>query len=175
MDSGLELNMDIYILRHGDAEPGGKGLPDADRTLTSKGRRDVERVAGFARDAKLRPGAILTSPYQRAVETAAIAAKVLGGKPQPAETAALLPDARPERIWKELRSLDGVKQVLIAGHEPHLSRLAAYLLGAPALRLDLKKGALTRIRVDGLGAAPHGELKWVITPALVRGAKTPRP
>jgi phosphohistidine phosphatase len=165
---------DIFILRHGDAEPRSASVPEADRKLTPKGKSDVERVVRLAFGKKLSPTLILTSPYRRAVETAEIARGLLPGKPRLLETPALLPQAQPEETWKELRSFAKRKQILLAGHEPHLSHSVAYLLGAPSLTLDLKKGALVRISLRSMTPEPHGELKWIVTPALARGTKTPR-
>jgi phosphohistidine phosphatase len=164
---------DIFILRHGDAEPRSAGVPEADRKLTPKGKSDVERVIKLAFRKKLTPELILTSPYRRAVETAGIARGLLG-KPRLLETPSLLPQAPPEETWQELRSFAKTKQILLAGHEPHLSHLVAYLLGAPSLTLDLKKGALVRISLESMTAEPHGQLKWIVTPALARSTKTPR-
>src|SRR5260370_38757851 len=160
--------MEIYILRHGDAEPRSAEVEEADRKLTSKGRREVERVMRAAAGAKVRPDLALTSPYRRAAETAQIAIRELDPKPKLVETEALLPEGRPEQVWKQLRSHSSANQVRLVGHEPQLSSLIACLLGTPNLRLDLKKGALVRISTEKLGAAPSGELKWVLTPALVR-------
>jgi len=160
--------VEIYILRHGDAEPRSADVEEADRKLTSKGRRDVERVMRAASAAKVRPDLVFTSPYRRAVETAEIAIQQLDPKPKLVETEALLPEGRPEQVWKELRSHSAANETLLAGHEPQLSNLVAYLLGTPELRLDLKKGALVRIWMEKLGTAPRGELKWVVTPGLVR-------
>ncbi len=164
---------DIFILRHGDAEPRGR-VPEADRQLTPKGKRDVERVVKLALGKKLSPELILTSPYRRAVETAEIVRGLLPGKIRLIETPSLLPEARPEETWKELRSFAKTKQILIAGHEPHLSHLVAYLLGTPSLDLDLKKGALVRISLQSVTPEPRGQLKWIVTPALTGGSKTPR-
>ena len=161
--------IDIYVLRHGDAQPRAEGLPEADRKLTPKGRRDVDRVMRHARAAKVKIDLALTSPYRRAIETAEIAVKVLDPKPRLVETSALLPESRPEQVWKEVRSHSDAKGLLLAGHEPQLSQLIGYLLGTPALRLDLKKGALVRIRMERAGAVPHGELKWLLTPRLACG------
>ncbi len=160
--------MDIYVLRHGEAEPRGKNIAEADRKLTPKGRRDVDRVARLARRAKVAPDIILTSPYARALETANIAAAAFDPVPPLSETKALLPNVRPEQVWKEVRSHAASRQLVLVGHEPQLSRLAAYLLAVPNLKFDLKKGALVRISMDKLEAQPHGELKWVLTPALAR-------
>jgi len=165
---------EIFILRHGDAEPRAGSVPEADRKLTPKGRSDVERVVRAAFGKKLTPELILTSPYRRAVETAGVARGLLPGKIRLVETPTLLPERRPEETWKELRSFATTKQILLAGHEPHLSLLVAYLLGTPSLDLDLKKGALVRISMGRLAPEPHGELKWIITPALARNPRTRR-
>ena len=37
--------MEIYVLRHGEAEEGGAGLADRDRKLTAKGKRDLKAEA----------------------------------------------------------------------------------------------------------------------------------
>jgi phosphohistidine phosphatase len=161
--------VEIYILRHGDAEPQSAEGEDSDRKLTHKGRRDVEQVMRAAYAAKARPELVLTSPYRRALETAQIAVRELDDpKPPLAQTASLVPGGRLQPLWKELCSHSAASEILLVGHEPQLSQLVAYLLAVPGLRFDMKKGALVRISMDRLGAQPSGELKWVLTPGLVR-------
>jgi phosphohistidine phosphatase len=160
--------MEIYILRHGDAEPRSVEVEEADRKLTPKGRRDVEHVMCAAYAAKACPELVLSSPYRRALETAQIAIRELDPQPPLAQTQALVPEGRLELLWKELRSHSAANEILLVGHEPQLSQLVAYLLAVPGLRFDMKKGALVRISMDRLGVQPSGELKWVLTPSLVR-------
>jgi phosphohistidine phosphatase len=164
--------MEIYILRHGEAEPRTAEVEEAERKLTPKGRRDVERVMRAAQAAKVRPELALTSPYRRALETAQIAVRSLDPKPELVETPLLIPEGSPEQVWpavlKALRSRSTPQEILLVGHEPLLSRLVAYLLATPSLRFDMKKGALVRISMERLGAEPVGVLKWVLTPSLVR-------
>jgi phosphohistidine phosphatase len=157
--------MELYLLRHGEAEPRQASSPDADRALTAKGKRDVDAVTGQARTGNVRPDVILTSPLRRAKETAAIAQKRMGVK-RLLETKALLPDTLPESLWKELSSLEEAKSVLLAGHEPCLSRLAQFLLRAKVV-VDFKKGAMLRITMPRAGGS-HGVLKWMITPRVAR-------
>jgi phosphohistidine phosphatase SixA len=57
--------------------------------------------------------------------------------------------------------------LLLAGHEPLLGMTVGYLLGVPALQVDLKKAALVRIDQESFGGAPRGVLKWMLTPRLV--------
>jgi phosphohistidine phosphatase len=154
--------MEIYLLRHGEAEMRSASKKDEDRALTEKGKLDVRRVAKRAREAKVKPDVVLTSPLLRATQTAEIAQRVLDVK-RVAVTTALRPDAAPESLWKELVTMDRVEQVVLAGHEPGMSRLVQFLLEQP-IEVDFKKGAMIRISVSGNGSSPEGVLKWMITP-----------
>lgn len=158
--------MEIYLLRHGIAEDAAPGEADSSRALTADGKEKLRRVLKRAHAADAMPGVILSSPYRRAVETAAIAAEALkyGGKI--VQTRALIPDAVPQDVWDELRSRAHENAVLLAGHEPLMSTLAAFLLGTPTLQVDMKKAALVRIDCERLGREPHGVLKWMLTPAV---------
>jgi phosphohistidine phosphatase len=158
--------MRIAVLRHGIAEERRPGKPDAGRKLTAEGKAKLLRVLGRAREAGVAPALILTSPLVRAVETAEMAGNILGAKNRIVRTDALLPGADPAALWEEIRSRKTAGEILVAGHEPHLSALVAYLLASPGLQLDLKKGALVRLETDAFGAQPHCVLKWILTPAL---------
>lgn len=171
--------MDVFLLRHGEAlareEAAAREVPDPERALTAKGNRDVRCVIKWAKATGVAPGLILTSPYRRADESAAIVsgmfpdAKVL-------EIQSLTPNASPEETWREMREqweqAGWPESVLLAGHEPHLSGLLDFLLQSD-LVLDFKKGALCRIQLES-GQVKGGEirsggiLRWVITPKLAK-------
>jgi phosphohistidine phosphatase len=138
----------IYLLRHGDAEP-GDGDDDA-RRLTAKGERQA-RDAGralAALDADL--DACLTSPKLRAAETARLACEALGLEP---ETAAELRGGG----FDALALAAGRGEVLLVGHEPDFSNELARHTGAHA---KLKKG--------GLAAVDGGTLHALLRPAELR-------
>jgi phosphohistidine phosphatase len=158
--------MQLYIFRHGIAEEAPAGRPDSGRQLTDEGRRKTAAVAKMARRADVRPSLIISSPYDRAMQTAGVAAKELGYKGEILPTKALVPDSSPEAVWNEIRSHPDEAAILLAGHEPLLSSLAAHLLSAPALQLEIKKSTMVRIDVEGFRLAPRGVLRWMITPAL---------
>lgn len=157
--------MEIYLLRHGIAEDAAAGMPDADRALTSTGRQKLRRVLARASAAKVQPDVILSSPYRRALETAAVAVETLGYSGKVVQTGALTPDANPHDTWEEIRARKSEASLLLASHEPLMSSLLAFLLNTPALRVDFKKAALARVDCDRFGPEPHGMLKWVLTPA----------
>jgi phosphohistidine phosphatase len=123
-------------------------------------------VAKMARAAKVRPSAIISSPYVRAVETARIAARELGFEGKLINAPELVPHGSPENVWNVIRERREDDSILLAGHEPLLSHLVSYLLASPALRVEMKKSALVRIDVDSLRGAPHGVLRWMVIPRL---------
>jgi phosphohistidine phosphatase len=155
--------MELYLLRHGEAELRSPSKKDDERALTDKGKRDVQRVAERVKKAKIKPDVVLTSPLRRAKETAEIAAEVLGLK-RILETKSLSPEASPQVLWKELATIEHADHVILAGHEPNISHLAQFLL-ASKVPLDFKKGAMMRISI-AREATPKGVLKWMITPKL---------
>jgi phosphohistidine phosphatase len=157
--------MQIYLLRHGIAENASPGQPDSERALTAEGREKLRRVLKRARSAEVNPGAILSSPYKRALETAEVAAEALGFKGEIERTPALVPASSPYDAWEALRARRSSGSVLLASHEPLMSSLAAFLLGCPALQVDMKKAALVRIDCDRFPSQPRGVLKWMLTPA----------
>jgi len=158
--------MEIYILRHGIAEVRRAGRSDEDRKLTEEGRQKLRLVLARARKAKAAPSLILTSPLVRAVETAEIAAEVLGYASAIVRTDALLPSSSSRAVWRELRGHAGEAAILLAGHEPLLGETASYLLGATRVIVDLKKGALLRIDVEEPSPEPRGVLQWMLTAKL---------
>jgi phosphohistidine phosphatase len=159
--------MELYIFRHGIAEDARPGHPDANRALTDEGGKKVAEVVKAARRAGVEPSLILSSPYLRAMQTARIAAEGFAYKDDVVSTESLVPHGSPEGVWTELRAHRGEAAILMAGHEPLLSQVVAYLLAAPGLRVEIKKAALARIDVDSFGPAPRGTLRWMVTPKLV--------
>jgi phosphohistidine phosphatase len=155
--------MEIWLLRHAAAEERSVSGRDEDRTLTEDGHRRARAVArGLA---ALEPDIelVLTSPFQRARQTAEPVARALHLAAKLRDTRALLPERDPEEILEELRA-EEVSGVLLVGHQPHLGALLGRLVsGAPGLEVPMKKAAVARVTWGGSGA---GSLKALL-PARV--------
>lgn len=161
--------MELYLLRHGIADNDSPTGKDADRPLTDEGRRKLRDTIKLVGGAGVTLGSIVSSPYVRARQTAEIAKEILGFKDDLLFSDALTPDADPQDLWQEIRSVHRAADcVMFASHEPFMSRCTAYLLGAPALMVDFKKGAVVRIDIDQFGPQPRGVLKWMLVPKLAR-------
>lgn len=159
--------MRIYLLRHGIAEE-GFGKPDSERNLTADGRKKLREVLRVARAAEVSPSIILSSPYNRAVQTAQVAKEDLGYDGDILLSSAFTPMSREQDAWDEIRVHKGVEQLLVASHEPLMSGLSAFLLNAPGLHVDFKKAGMLAIDIGTLGAQPHGILAWYLTPRLAK-------
>jgi phosphohistidine phosphatase len=159
--------MKLLVVRHAIAVPHGTpGVADNERPLTPEGETKFREAArGLARilDA---PDALLTSPWLRARQTAAIAAEAWDA-PQPKLTPALASGSFEEQA----RVLDEYPEdatVAIFGHEPWVSELVARLLGTRASdRLTFKKGGAALLEIRGR-LAGGGLLVWYLPPKLLR-------
>jgi phosphohistidine phosphatase len=137
----------LYLLRHADAE--SSAASDELRGLSEKGLRQAGDVARFCEAREIAPDVILTSPLLRARQTAEIVAKQAGAELviQPWLTSGMIPD----EALAELRAFSKMKSVMLVGHEPDFSQLAARLLGLPSSeRLRLRKASLTCIEIESL-------------------------
>ena len=67
---GRALPRELLLLRHGKAVPHGSVVPDFDRPLDERGRTDTAWMARWAVDAGVVPDLVVSSPAQRARETA---------------------------------------------------------------------------------------------------------
>lgn len=141
-------------------------MPDASRALTQEGREQLRRVLRRARAAGAAPSLILNSPYVRAVQTAEIAAEVLGYQGRLVSTPALLPGGEPEGVWAELRGRADEAAILAVGHEPLLSHAVSSLLGASSVTVVMRPATLAGFRVERLSGEPRGLLEWLFGPAL---------
>ena len=162
--------MTIYLLRHGIAEAVGPRGDDSARALTGEGRTKLRAVLKLARAAGVKPDRVLSSPLLRAVQTAELAAEILGCGTRPSRSRALEPGGDVAAVWSEIRAQQAAGSLLLAGHEPQFSQLTAYLLGAPDMLVDFKKGALVAIEMEHFGPRPRGALRWMLTPKLAAGA-----
>lgn len=159
--------MELYFLRHGIAEDASSTGRDSDRRLTDEGRRKLRQILQRVGEAGVSPDLMLTSPYVRARQTAEIAKEILGYKEDLVVSDALRSDSDPQAVWQEIRSLHGgAHRIVLASHEPLMSRCTGYFLNAPELIVDFKKGAVVRIDVDQAGVHPRGVLRWMLVPKL---------
>jgi phosphohistidine phosphatase len=156
--------MYLYILRHGIAAARGTGnYPNDDRPLTPEGIETMRAEAAAMAKMKIRFDAILTSPLQRAYETARIVADVLHCQDKIEIRDALAPGGSMQDLFAALNQHKDKENVLVVGHEPDLSWVASMLLGAKGAAIEFKKGSLCSIWISDIPPLDPGTLIWHLT------------
>jgi phosphohistidine phosphatase len=155
--------MQLYFLRHGEADWPHWTRPDDERPLTDFGKKEVRQVAKFLDRLKVKPNLVVTSPLPRALQTAEVAAEQLKTKLRQDEA------LEPGFGISELRTLlkrHGSKVLMLVGHEPDFTSVISALTGAS---LKLSKAGVALIDFDP--ETEKGRLLSLFPPKLSRKAK----
>jgi phosphohistidine phosphatase len=132
--------MDLFLWRHCDAED---GVPDLARRLTPLGRRDAGRMASWLRARLPADCRIVSSPAQRARETAAALGRTFEVDDD------LAPGAGVEDVLRVAQWPEARTAVLVVAHQPTLGATASRLAGATSR--PFRKGAVWWLAQDGTG------------------------
>lgn len=160
--------MKLYLIRHAIAvEPGTPGYDqDHQRPLTPKGSRKMRKIARGLKEMEVAPDLILSSPYQRAVETSHILADILKLQGKIFFSEHLTPLGFADQLIAEINEKYRVENLALVGHEPSLSSLASLLVsGNPEFTLELKKGGVCCLDANDLRPDRCATLLWLMTPA----------
>ncbi len=163
VDVAWDLTMQLYFLRHGEADWPGWTKPDDERPLTDFGKKEVRQVAKFLNRLKVKPDFLVTSPLPRALQTAEVAAEQLKTKLR--QDKALEPGfgiSELRTVVKRHRS----KVLMLVGHEPDFTSVISALTGAS---LKLSKAGVALVDIDP--ESEKGKLLWLFPPKFARKAK----
>jgi phosphohistidine phosphatase len=115
--------MFLFLVHHGDAV--GPDV-DARRPLSAEGKAEVERLAAQAASLGAKPAVVWHSGKLRAKQTAEAFWRACNALAEFSATRDLQPDDPPQ--WMRDRLRMETRDILVAGHFPHLPRLLALLI-----------------------------------------------
>jgi phosphohistidine phosphatase len=118
----------VALVRHAKSDWGDPALPDHDRPLNERGRRDAPAQAARLANTGFRPDVILSSTALRARTTAQAFADEFGVEPDQQRQLYAAPAPTLLRAI-ETAGLAGAESVLIVAHDPGMTDLA-YALSA---------------------------------------------
>ena len=155
--------MQLYFLRHGEADWPGWTKPDDERPLTDFGKKEVRQVGKFLNRLKAKPDLIVTSPLPRALQTAEAAAEQLETKL--CQDEALEPGFGIGELSAVLKRYPS-KVLMLVGHEPDFSSVISALTGG---FIKMSKAGVALIDVDP--ETEKGRLLWLFPPKFARKPK----
>lgn len=146
--------MDLLLWRHAEA---GDGNPDSERTLTSRGERQAQRIAQWLDEHAPDKLRILVSPTTRTRQT------IEAWRKDYEITSEVGLSARARDILTTAAWPAAGGAVLIVGHQPALGRVASLLLRGEDADLTFKKGALWWFQARQRNGEEQTTLKAVIS------------
>jgi phosphohistidine phosphatase len=160
--------MIVYFLRHASAGQSTMDpKADARRPLDQEGIEQCALIGQALASMGAELDEIISSPLQRAAQTASLTAKELNYKGEITYSPALALETNFGEFLGLLRQHLNQKAIMVVGHNPSLSQFLSLALsgGANESGAELKKGAIARVEI---GARGQGVLHWCLTPKLAR-------
>jgi phosphohistidine phosphatase len=142
----------LMLLRH--AKSDWPDVPDRDRPLAKRGRRDGPRIGRWLRDRGYLPDVVVCSAARRTRQTWELIAPELGGTPSVRFEPRAYAASALTLLYLAHELPGRYRAALLIAHNPGLSELAASLAGRPA-----RDGASRRIK-QGLPTAGVAVLEF---------------
>jgi len=156
--------MRVYLMQHGKPVPKEE---DPDRPLSDQGKGDVEKVSEFLRKSGVKVAEAIHSGKTRARQTAEIVVSQTTPGLEAKERAGLSPLDDVREIASQVKKAD--KDLLIAGHLPHLAKLTSLLVagdeGVPVVRFQ--QGGVVCLERDEEG---QWVVAWMVVPEIIKGS-----
>lgn len=147
----------VVLVQHGKAKSEEE---DPERGLKDEGFYETEKVARFLQNI-LKPSKIFCSMKKRAVQTAEVIAKILGGEIEKLDYINPLDD--PKKVLP-LCDESQEKVFVIVGHLPHLANLVKELTGSDCV--SLKYSSFCALdKIEG-----KWKILWFITPDIINSS-----
>ena len=156
--------MNLFLLRHANADWPDWNKPDDERPITKRGKKESRQMAKFLERTKVSVELVVTSPLPRAAQTAEIVARKL--KTKLSEDDRLAPGFNVVKL-KVLLEIHSYRDLMITGHEPDFSEVVHALTGGA---IKLSKGGIALVQVEQ--ETMRGRLLLLISPREIKRSST---
>lgn len=153
--------MNLYLIRHGDAEPISESGKDFDRRLSHSGKEQMKLAAEGWQSLIDQFDVIVSSPLTRAIETSKIIADVFNYKKEIILDNNLISGSNTSDIIVLANSLNMINVAMI-GHQPDLSQHVSKLISNTNTSIAFEKGTIAKIAFSNSVIASKGVLKFLI-------------
>ena len=155
----------LLLLRHAKAEKLDSGMSDFDRPLNNRGKKAASLVGSLIAKKKIEPDLVISSPAERARQTAALAIKAAGIKVELRFDERIY-EASSAQLLNVVKQIDeSANDAMLVGHNPGFEDLQSDLTGH-VRHMPTAALACLSLNVEKWSDAQErcAELKWMITP-----------
>ena len=160
--------MNIYLIRHAEAESTSELKPHEERELTPRGIAILKASADVWKNYITGIDIILSSPLKRAMQTAKIIKEAFEVKNDIMQEISLLNGGLTEDLINIAGSL-GMDELAMIGHQPDIGIHISIMLGADELNCWIPTSAIAKISFDGNPKIGKGKLEFLIPPVNKKG------
>lgn len=160
--------MNIYLIRHGQAEKSSERKPDEKRELTSDGRIEVKNSAELWKQYINKIDIILSSPLTRAIQTAEIIKGIFNLDFEILKETTLLNGGLTEDLLNVVNAY-GKEDTVLVGHQPDMATHISRIIGYTEINLKIPPATIAKIFFRSNLIMGEGKLEFLIPPANKKG------
>jgi phosphohistidine phosphatase len=162
----------LLLMRHAKSSWDHPGLADFERPLNERGLLAAPLMGRFMRERKVRPDLVLSSPAERARQTAVLVSEA-AGLAAPLRFDERIYEATAARLVEVVsQAEEGAQELLLVGHNPGMEELLELLTGE-SRRMPTAALARIQLGVDRWAKVREGagRLEWHFRPKDVGGGQ----
>ncbi len=160
--------MNIYLIRHGEAEQTSEKKPHEERALTANGIEIIKSSLNIWKEYIDSLEIILTSPLKRAKQTAQIINSVFKSELGVVEEICLLNGGLTEDLISVARGLN-LNDIALVGHQPDIGIHIASMIGSSDLNFKIPPSAIAKIHFKEKPKIGKGVLEFLLPPFNKKG------
>lgn len=160
--------MNIYLIRHAEAEQTTANKPHEERELTPRGIEILKASIDLWKNYLSSFDIILSSPLKRATQSADIIKEAFNIKRVVVEEVSLLNGGQTEDLLNLAGSLT-VNEVAMIGHQPDIGIHISIMIGTYELNCWIPPSTIAKISFEGKPGVGKGKLEFLIPPVNKKG------
>jgi phosphohistidine phosphatase len=168
----------VLLLRHAKSDWSNPALDDFERPLAKRGLRDAPLIGQVIAKTKSVPELIISSPAERARQTAELVAETCSYDNSFEWDASFYGGGSEDLISALSRLPNTVNHVMLVGHNPTMEETAADLLNpsgtgwndGPAIRIPTAGLICVELHITDWAVLRPGDamLRWFVTPKVLK-------
>lgn len=159
--------MNLYLIRHSEAEKISPLKKDYDRELTAEGIQLLKTAVEYWKIIIPSFDMIVSSPLVRAVQTSEIIAKGFNYSKEVIKDNNIAAGASTSDVIELVNSIN-VENIAVIGHQPDLSNHVSNFISTNGCSLHFPPAAICKIRFNGQAKYAKGELIYLIPPEIFK-------